>query len=51
MNPFHLAIPVKDLAICRRHQLVIHQKPSAEIRDNSASNPVDGHDVPVPQRK
>jgi extradiol dioxygenase family protein len=72
MNPFHLAIPVKDLALCRKfygeilecsegrsseqwvdfnffsHQLVIHQKPGADLVDNQVSNPVDGHDVPVP---
>ena len=72
MNPFHLAIPVKDLTICRKfykeilecsegrssekwvdfnffgHQLVIHQKPSGDIPNNKISNPVDGHDVPVP---
>jgi len=72
MNPFHLAIPVKDLAICREfyrevlecsegrssekwvdfnffgHQLVIHQKPNADIVDNQISNPVDGQEVPVP---
>tara|TARA_B110000285_G_scaffold62431_1_gene71854 strand:+ start:119 stop:538 length:420 start_codon:yes stop_codon:yes gene_type:complete len=72
MNPFHLAIPVKDLAICRKfynevlecsegrssekwvdfnffgHQLVIHQKPHSAIEDNQVSNPVDGHDIPVP---
>lgn len=72
MKPFHLAIPVHDLALCRTfyrevlgcsegrssdtwvdfnffgHQLVIHQKPSAEIADNRVANPVDGHDVPVP---
>jgi len=72
MNPFHLAIPVTDLAKCRQfyrdvlecsegrsdphwvdfnffgHQLVIHQKPSAEPKEKQISNPVDGHDVPVP---
>jgi extradiol dioxygenase family protein len=72
LNPFHLAIPVKDLAICRKfykeilecsegrssekwvdfnffgHQLVIHQKPSEDISTNQISNPVDGHDVPLP---
>ena len=72
MNPFHLAIPVKYLVICRKfygevlecsegrssekwvdfnffgHQLVIHQNPSVDIVDNHISNPVDGHDVPVP---
>ncbi|WP_159023951.1 VOC family protein [Formosa sp. L2A11] len=72
VNPFHIAIPVKDLALCRSfyneilectegrsseqwvdfnffgHQLVIHQKSSYEIPNNHISNPVDGHDVPVP---
>tara|TARA_R110000787_G_scaffold286157_5_gene403514 strand:+ start:6650 stop:7069 length:420 start_codon:yes stop_codon:yes gene_type:complete len=69
-QPFHLAIPVKDLVICRTfyrdvlqceegrssdhwvdfnffgHQLVIHQKDDFEPQ--RISNPVDGHDVPVP---
>lgn len=68
LRPFHLAIPVDDLATargfygqtlgCREgrssaawvdfdffgHQLVIHRAPRAA----EASNPVDGHDVPVP---
>lgn len=70
ISPFHLAIPVDNLAICRKfygevlncpegrsseqwvdfdlygHQLVIHevQKPKVD----APSNPVDGHDVPVP---
>jgi uncharacterized protein len=72
MNPFHLAIPVTDLAKCRifyreildcsegrsdtkwvdfnffGHQLVIHQKPETQSREKQVSNPVDGHDVPVP---
>lgn len=72
MNPFHLAIPVNDLALCRKfygevlscpegrssekwvdfnffgHQLVIHEKPNSTAVDNQISNPVDGHDVPVP---
>jgi len=72
INPFHLAIPVKNLEICRRfyrdilnchegrcdtkwvdfnffgHQLVIHEKPSDSEIDKQISNPVDGHDVPVP---
>ena len=72
MNPFHLAIPVQDLALCRKfygevlecsegrssdiwvdfnffgHQLVIHQKPGNDLPDMPISNPVDGHDVPVP---
>lgn len=70
IQPFHLAIPVQNLEICRNfyrdilnceegrstedwvdfnffgHQLVIHQKEGFEaVR---ISNPVDGHDVPVP---
>ena len=69
-QPFHLAIPVKNLDICRTfyrdvlhckegrsdrhwvdfnffgHQLVIHQKDNFEPQQ--ISNPVDGHDVPVP---
>lgn len=72
MNPFHLAIPVKELAICRKfynevlecsegrssekwvdfnffgHQLVIHEKPADVMIAEPVSNPVDGHDVPVP---
>ncbi len=71
VSPFHLAIPVRDLELCRNfykevlmcregrsdihwvdfdffgHQLVIHQKENYEPA-NRASNPVDGHDVPVP---
>ena len=70
IQPFHLAIPVKNLEICRTfyrdvlhciegrsdthwvdfnffgHQLVIHQKDGFEPQQ--ISNPVDGHDVPVP---
>ena len=30
------------------HQLVIHQKPAAKPREKQISNPVDGHEVPVP---
>ena len=30
------------------HQLVIHQKSDFEVSNKSLSNPVDGHDVPVP---
>lgn len=30
------------------HQLVAHCKPSDPIADSAFSNPVDGHDVPVP---
>ena len=72
MNPFHLAIPVKDLKVMRAfykdilgcsegrssehwvdfnlfgHQLVIHQKPDFDVSNLPISNPVDGHDVPVP---
>ncbi|EAY27622.1 VOC family protein [Microscilla marina] len=70
--PFHLAIPVADLAKSRQfygevlgckegrsdehwvdfnffgHQLVIHQKPVAEISHKPVANPVDGHEVPIP---
>jgi extradiol dioxygenase family protein len=68
-DPFHLAIPVNDIAAARRfygetlgcpegrsaahwvdfdlfgHQLVVHLSDAATAR---SSNPVDGHDVPVP---
>jgi len=30
------------------HQLVIHQKPDSADSNKRISNPVDGHDVPVP---
>ena len=70
IQPFHLAIPVKNLQLCRTfyrdiiqcvegrsdthwvdfnffgHQLVIHQKDN--FIPQQISNPVDGHDVPVP---
>lgn len=70
INPFHLAIPVKDLDETRSfyakilacpegrsseqwvdfdlygHQLVIHKVESET--EGKSSNPVDGHDVPVP---
>jgi hypothetical protein len=70
IQPFHLAIPVKNLELCRTfyrdiiqciegrsdthwvdfnffgHQLVIHQKDN--FIPQQISNPVDGHDVPVP---
>lgn len=70
-NPFHLAIPVANLEICRTfyrdvlqckegrsseswvdfnffgHQLVIHQK-EGSATTAQITNPVDGHDVPVP---
>ncbi len=69
-QPFHLAIPVQNLEICRTfyrdilhckegrsdshwvdfdffgHQLVIHQKDG--FTHQQISNPVDGHEVPVP---
>ncbi len=70
VNPFHLAIPVKEIVETRvfyrevmgcsegrssdhwvdfdffGHQLVIHQVPQKD--EDVASNPVDGHEVPVP---
>ena len=70
VQPFHLAIPVKNLEKCRAfyrdvlnceegrstdtwvdfnffgHQLVIHVK--EDFKPERISNPVDGHDVPVP---
>lgn len=72
INPFHLAIPVTDLAKCKRfykevlgctegrsdanwvdfnffgHQLVLHQKLEIGVKEKQISNPVDGHNVPVP---
>lgn len=72
LSPFHLAIPVHDLAAAREfygdvfgleegrsseqwvdfnfygHQLVIHQHPQTESQRSAHTNPVDGHDVPVP---
>ena len=71
LTPFHLAIPVRDLAAARAfygellgcsegrsssdwvdfdffgHQLVCHLV-AAAAAESTASNPVDGHDVPVP---
>jgi extradiol dioxygenase family protein len=71
IQPFHLAIPVENLELCRTfyrdvlqctegrsskswvdfnffgHQLVIHQKDGI-YNEESITNPVDGHDVPVP---
>lgn len=71
LRPFHVAVPVDDLAAAREfyggllgcregrsaerwidfdffgHQFVCHLQPSAD-RTSDASNPVDGHDVPVP---
>ena len=72
LSPFHLAIPVYDLASARTfygevfgleegrsstqwvdfdfygHQLVIHEHPKTASQESVHSNPVDGHDVPVP---
>ena len=72
LSPFHLAIPVYDLAATRHfygevfglsegrssdqwvdfdfygHQLVIHEHPKTASQESVHSNPVDGHDVPVP---
>ena len=69
LQPFHLAIPVRELNETRRfyntvlnceegrssdkwvdlnfygHQLVLH---IAEIKEEVHSNPMDGHEVPVP---
>lgn len=71
IQPFHLAIPVQNLDLCRTfyrdvlqckegrsseswvdfnffgHQLVIHQKDGL-YNEEAITNPVDGHDVPVP---
>lgn len=30
------------------HQLVIHEHPKTASQDHASTNPVDGHDVPVP---
>ena len=70
LQPFHLAIPVHDVAAARDfyvgtlgcgvgrsaetwvdldlygHQLVCHHDPN--VRPPAHTNPVDGHDVPVP---
>ncbi len=70
IQPFHLAIPVQNLELCRTfyrdvlqceegrssdhwvdfnffgHQLVIHVKEA--YTPQRISNPVDGHNVPVP---
>ena len=72
LTPFHLAIPVDDLAAARRfygevfgcaegrssdiwvdfdffgHQLVIHKQAKTAAQTAAQTNPVDGHDVPVP---
>jgi extradiol dioxygenase family protein len=72
LSPFHLAIPVHDLAAARifyrdvfgleegrssdhwvdfnfyGHQLVIHEHAKTAAQEQVQSNPVDGHDVPVP---
>ena len=72
VQPFHLAIPVSNLAEARQfygdifgcsegrsseqwvdfdffgHQLVIHQAPRSQAQIDVHTNPVDGHDVPVP---
>ena len=71
LAPFHLAVPVDDIAAARRfygdvlgltegrsdtkwvdwnlygHQFVTHQV-DGELRSAAPTNPVDGHDVPVP---
>ena len=72
LSPFHLAIPVYDLAAARHfygdvfgcpegrsseqwvdfdffgHQLVIHEHSRTAAQEHAHTNPVDGHDVPVP---
>jgi len=72
LSPFHLAIPVYDLAAARHfygdvfgcpegrsseqwvdfdffgHQLVIHEHPRTAAQEHAHTNPVDGHNVPVP---
>jgi extradiol dioxygenase family protein len=72
LSPFHLAIPVHDIAQARAfykdvfglsegrsddlwvdfdffgHQLVIHYHPKTATQEQAQTNPVDGHDVPVP---
>lgn len=72
LTPFHLAVPVYDLAAARHfygdvfgcsegrssehwvdfnffgHQLVIHHQAKSTSQEHALSNPVDGHDVPVP---
>lgn len=72
LQPFHLAIPVYDVALARAfyrdtfeleegrssetwvdfnffgHQLVIHYHPKTPDQQHASTNPVDGHDVPVP---
>ncbi|MES1924231.1 VOC family protein [Salinisphaera sp. T31B1] len=30
------------------HQLVIHEHPKTDAQDHAHTNPVDGHDVPIP---
>ena len=72
VQPFHLAIPVTNLAEARHfygdtfgcsegrsseqwvdfdffgHQLVIHLAPKSQAQIDVHTNPVDGHDEPVP---
>ena len=72
LSPFHLAIPVYDVALARAfyndvfgleegrsseqwvdfnffgHQLVIHEQPKTPGQESAHTNPVDGHNVPVP---
>src|ERR1700733_358882 len=54
LSPFHLAIPVHDLAAARAfygglfgHQLVAHLDRSRRAHVQT-TNAVDGHEVPVP---
>lgn len=72
LSPFHLAVPVHDLALSRQfygsllgleegrssehwidynffgHQFVVHLDPDLQPHREQTSNPVDGHQVPVP---
>lgn len=72
LTPFHLAIPVEDLASSREfyggilgcregrsddrwvdfdlfgHQVVCHVREGCRAAAVAGSNPVDGHDVPIP---
>lgn len=72
LTPFHVAVPVYDLAETRSfyrdvlgctegrtsdqwvdldffgHQFVLHLKPRPATSEQQHTNPVDGHDVPVP---
>jgi extradiol dioxygenase family protein len=58
LRPFHIAFPVDDLAAARHFYGTVlgcpegrsadHWKPRPASADDRHSNPVDGHDVPIP---